>query len=250
MEPLFTISRRSFLTAFGAAVPLAACESVDPGVLNSLGGILQTAGPLSESEAAQGIRAALSNGVRSALSTVGHKGGYLDNPKIRIPLPQSLQKAQGVLATVGASGLLDQLQTRLNEGAELAAPKALDIFLGAVSQLTIPDAIQIVKGSNHAATEYLQRTTTPQLTEMFTPIMRSELNQTGAFSALDNLTNRLDKIPFAGNLVQTSQNDLVAYGVGKALDGVFYYIGQEEAAIRANPAKRTSEILRRVFGQS
>lgn len=245
MEPKFAISRRAFLTAFGTALPLAACESIDPSVLQ---GILQTTGPLTEGEAAQGIKQALSNGVMSALLTVGKPGGFWDNGKIRIPLPEGLQKAQNVLSKVGASGMLDQVQERLNAGAEQAAPKAKSIFLDAVTGLSIPDAIAIVQGGDHAATDYLQKTTTPKLTSLFTPIMRTQLQDTGAFRALDDVTARVNKIPFAGQLVQTSQNDLVRFGVEKGLDGVFYYIGQEEAAIRANPAKRTTEILRRVFG--
>lgn len=245
MGPKFAISRRAFLATFGSALPLAACESIDPSVLQ---GILQTAGPLTQGEAAQGIKQALSNGVLSALLTVGKPGGYWNNGKIRIPLPQSLQKAQNVLAKVGASGMLDEVQEKLNQGAEQAAPQAKSIFLDAVTGLSIPDAIAIVQGGEHAATDYLQNTTTPKLTALFTPIMKGQLRNTGAFQALDDVTARVNKIPFAGQLVQTSQNDLVSFGVEKGLDGVFYYIGQEEAAIRANPAKRTSEILRRVFG--
>jgi len=240
-------SRRSAIALLLGA-PLAACETLDPAILD---GILSVGGgALSQGEAAQGIRAALSNGVLSALGIVGRSGGFLNNNLIRIPLPKKLQDVQKIMASVGASGVLDDLQARLNHGAEKATPAAKNIFLNAVSDLSISDAISIVRGPKNAATQYLQGKTTPALTRLFTPIMDSALADAGAFQALDQVSSRLQSIPFAPKLASNAQKNLITHGVKYGLDGMFFYIGKEEAAIRQNPAKRTSEILRRVFGNA
>ncbi|MBL4617120.1 MAG: DUF4197 domain-containing protein [Robiginitomaculum sp.] len=238
-------TRRSALALLLGA-PVAACETIDPALLDAV--LAMGGSALTQGEAAQGIRAALSNGVLSALGIVGRSGGFLGNNLIRIPLPQKLQEVQRIMASVGASGMLDNLQTKLNHGAEKAAPVAKSIFMDAVADLSIADAIGIVRGSDNAATQYLQSKTTPALSRLFTPIMKRSLSGTGAFNALDDVTARLQSIPFAPNITRNAKNDLISHGVQYGLKGVFTYIGKEEAAIRQNPAKRSSEILRRVFG--
>ena len=116
---------------------------------------------ITEAEAAQGIRAALNNGVGSAISTVSKRNGFFSDPQIRIPLPGFLGRAQSTLSKIGMSGALDNLETQLNRGAEAAAPVARDIFMSAIRSLTIRDAIGIVRGPKDAATQYLRRTTRP-----------------------------------------------------------------------------------------
>jgi len=143
---------------------------------------------------------------------------------------------------------LVELQTQLNRGAEKAAPVAKDIFLGAVRGLTITDAFNILRGPETAATEYLKTNTTTQLTQLFSPIMENALNQTGALQLVDNVSSQLGSVPFAPNLGTNARIDLIEHGVDYGLRGVFHFIGEEEKAIRANPAKRTSNILKRVFG--
>ncbi len=238
-------TRRSVLALLLGA-PLAACETFDPEILDAV--MAMGGSSLTQGEAAEGIRAALSNGVLSALGIVGRSGGFLNNDLIRISLPQRLREVQKIMASIGASAMLDDLQAKLNHGAEKAAPKAKTIFMDAVADLSITDAIAIVRGPETAATLYLQEKTTPELSRLFTPVMKTALAGTGAFQALDAVTNRLQSVPFAPNLTQNAKNDLVSHGVKYGLKGVFTYIGKEEAAIRENPAKRTSEILRRVFG--
>jgi len=135
----------------------------------------------------------------------------------------------------------------LNRGAEKAAPVAKDIFLGAVRNLTITDAFNILRGPDTAATEFLRTNTTSQLTQLFSPIMENALGDTGALRIVDSLGSQLRSIPFGPNL-GNARNDLISHGVDFGLKGMFHFIGEEEKAIRANPAKRTSDILRRVFG--
>ena len=226
------------------SLPLAACETMDMGGLEGILG----SGVLSQADAAQGIRAALTNGILSALGIVGRDGGFLNDGQIHIPLPSALQDVQSVLSAVGAGGILNQLETQLNRGAEKAAPVAKDIFFDAINGLSIGDAIGIVRGPQNAATAYLQDKTTPRLTGLFTPIMENALAGTGALQLLDEATNSLRGIPFAPSLGANARTDLIAHGVNYGLTGVFHYVGKEEAAIRRDPAKRTSEILRRVFG--
>ena len=241
------MDRRSLLLAL-AATPLAACETLDPAIID---GILngQTGGlGLTAADVALGLKAALDNGVGNALSNVGVLDGFLGNDLIRIPLPNILQDVQSVLAPIGADKLLVELQTQLNRGAEKAAPIAADIFLDAVRGLTITDAFDILRGTETAATEFLQAKTTTRLSQLFEPIMESSLNQTGALRLVDSVSSQLKAVPFGPNLGVDARSDLINHGVDFGLKGVFHFIGEEEKAIRANPAKRTSEILRRVFG--
>jgi len=226
------------------SLPLSACETLDPAIMEGILG----SGVLSQADAAAGIRAALDNGILSALGIVGAKGGFLDDQIIHIPLPKSLQSVQSVMSSIGAGGLLNNLETQLNRGAEAAAPVAKDIFLGAIRDLTIQDAIGIVKGADNAATTYLQDKTTVGLTDLFSPIMENALGQTGALQLFDQVALAARNVPFAPQLGADAKRDLISHGVDYALGGVFHYVAVEEKAIRENPAKRTSEILRRVFG--
>ncbi|WDI30926.1 DUF4197 domain-containing protein [Hyphococcus flavus] len=237
------VPRRSFLALGGASI-LTGC--VTDGV--TFPSIPGSVGALSEADAAAGIRAALNNGVAQAISTIGVRNGFLRNPQIRIPLPGFLQDMQSSLSRFGLSGPLDTLETQLNRGAETAVPRARSIFVNAISSMNINDAIGVVRGGENAATNYLKNRTFTPLTNLFTPIMSNALQEAGAIRTFDSLTARLKSIPLAPQLGADAKNDLIRHGVQYGLDGMFLYIAKEEAAIRANPAKRTSEILRRVFG--
>lgn len=236
---------RRFVILGLAATPLSACETFDPSILDGLGGV---GGALTAGEVALGLKAALDNGVGNALTNVGVLNGFLGNDTVRIPLPKVLQDVQSYLAPIGADGMLVELQTQLNRGAEKAAPVAKNIFLDAIRGLTITDAFEILRGPDTAATEYLQGRTTSRLSQLFEPIMENALNQTGALRLVDDVSSQLKAVPFGPNLGADARTDLIDHGVDYGLRGVFHFIGEEEKAIRANPAKRTSEILRRVFG--
>jgi len=242
-EDVMTLDRRFILMGLSASV-LSACETLDPAIIDGILG----SGALSQADAAAGIRAALDNGVGNAIANVGVLDGFLGNSLVRIPLPKVLQDVQSFLAPIGADGLLVELQQQLNRGAEKAAPVAKDIFLGAIRDLTITDAINIVRGPDNAATQYLADRTTTKLAQLFSPIMETALNQTGALRLVDQVAGNLRNIPIAPQLGADARTDLIRHGVDYGLKGVFYFIGEEEKAIRENPVKRTSEILRRVFG--
>lgn len=238
---------RRFILAGLAATPLTACETVDANILNDILNGAGGYGDLTQADAAQGIRAALDKGIGTAIDTVRVPGGYLNNGTIRIPLPKELANVQNMLNQVGAGAILNDLETALNRGAEKAAPFAKDLFLDVISNLTISDAINIVRGPANAATDYLARRTMPRLVSLFSPVMTDALQGTGALQLFDQLSSNMRNIPFAPQLGADAKSGLIEHGVSKGLDGLFHYIGQQEAAIRANPAERTSEILRRVF---
>ena len=238
------LSRRKALLLLASAAALPACETLDPAVID---GILNTGGGLSQFEASQGIKAALDNGIGQAIATVGRENGFLGDSLIRIPLPKKLADVQSTLSQFGASGLLDELEVQLNRGAEKAAPAARDIFVSAVSGLSIQDAIGIVRGADNAATTYLKDATSGRLAQLFSPIFENALGQTGALRLVDQLDGQLSGLGVRG-LGASAKSDLIAHGVDFGLSGMFHYIGEEERLIRENPAKRTSEILRKVFG--
>lgn len=242
MTAIQTFDRRTLLVSL-SALPLAACETLDPAMIESILG----AGVLSQSEAAMGIRAALDNGVGNALSNLGQVGGYLDNAAVKIPLPKVLQDVQSYLAPIGADGLLVELQQQLNRGAEKAAPIARNIFIEAVRGLTITDAINIVRGPDTAATDYLRGRTTDSLTALFAPIMEDALADTGALRLVDDVERQVPLGLLGGSGVDL-KSDLIGHGVDYGLRGVFHFIAAEEKAIRSDPAARTSAILKRVFG--
>ncbi len=245
------LTRRGLM--LGVAAALGGCttaeqQAIIEGVLGGVGTTSSGGAGITQAQAAEGLRVALTNGVSAAVATVGRLGGYFNDPQIRIPLPGFLADAQSTLARVGLSGLLDEAEVQLNRAAEIAAPEARSIFVDAITSLTISDAIAIVRGSNTAATDYLERQSTPRLTQLFTPPMQSAVSASGLSRTLASIDSQLRSLPLAPQLGARAEADLVTHGVTFGLDGLFHYIGQEEAAIRANPAKRTSEILRVVFG--
>lgn len=250
-----TISRRTALATLTVGV-VAGCttaeqEAIFGAVLGSIGTTTGTGtgvGGLTSAEAAEGIRAALNQGIVAAVAQVGRRDGYFADRQIKIPLPPRLASAQSQLSAFGLSGLLDQMQLEINRGAEEAAPEARSIFASAIRSMTINDALGIVNGGPTSATTYFQNRTTSSLTRLFKPSIENALMRTGAIQTYDNILRSLEGIPLAPQMGTDARNDLIDHGVEKGLGGLFFYVAREEEAIRTNPAKRTSEILRRVFG--
>ena len=243
------LSRRHTLLGLGSLAALPACETLDPAVLDGiLGGTTGAGFGLSQADAALGIKTALNNGIGNAVGTIGILDGFWANNLIQIPLPSQLQSVQSTLSRFGAGGLFNELHQQLNRGAEKAVPVAKDIFVSAVSSLSIADAINIVRGPETAATDFLKGATQTKLTTAFTPIMETALADTGALRLVGQVEQSLSNLPLQVAGLNNVRGDLISHGVSKGLDGVFYYIGEEEKAIRADPVKRTSDILRRVFG--
>lgn len=199
---------------------------------------------LSNTQITAGLKDALKVGTQTVVKQLGKDGGFNLDPQIRIPLPAPIAKADTMLKKFGMGALTSDLETRMNRAAEIAAPKAGALFVNAVQKMTIADAQAILTGPQDSATQYLRQAMGPDLAKQLQPIISKSLADAGAVKAYDALTTQYAKIPLASSL-KTNMND---YVTNKAIDGIFYYVAQEEAAIRANPAKRTTDILKTVFG--
>lgn len=198
---------------------------------------------LSNNKIGLGLREALEIGTKKVVGQLGVQNGFNLDPKIHIPLPKTLARVDSALSAIGMNGLTDDLELRINRAAEIATPKAKALFITAIKQMTIKDARQILSGPKDAATQYLRRTMGTGLEKEMQPLVQQALASAGAFQAYDSVIGRYDQIPFMPD-VKADIND---YVIEKAMDGIFYYVGQEEAAIRENPAKRTTQLLKAVF---
>ena len=250
-----TPSRRSILVTLFSAIPFSAFAQgsiLDQGlgILNQAQGSRSRSAPagasLSQNQIGLGLKDALKVASQRVIDRVGKTDGFNADPAIRIPLPDQLQSVQGALRSVGLGALLDDLQLKMNRGAEQAAPKALDIFVDAATNMSFTDARMILTGPQDSATQYFKRTTSNQLATSFRPIVDSSLSGVGAVTALRSVQTRAATIPFVGQAI--GNFNLTDFTVGKALDGVFHYLAVEETAIRTNPVARTTNLLRQIFG--
>lgn len=203
-----------------------------------------TAGNLSTDKIAAGLKEALKVSTANAVAKTGKPGGFLNNPDIKIPLPGRMQNVSKELRLIGMGSALDDLDVGMNRAAEQAAPLAKQIFLNSLSKMTISDARNILTGGDTSATEYFKRTSTPDLTTAFKPIVHAQMQKVGVVRQYDQLTSN----PMASQLLQTKGFDLDNYVVGKSLDGLFFMLGQEEKQIRKDPAAQVTPILKEVFG--
>lgn len=209
---------------------------------SALGG--SESGPLSGDEITRGLKEALVTGSGIVVSQLGQADGFSGDPAIRIPLPESLQKARELASRVGLEGSFDDLELKLNRAAEQATPKAKKLFLSAIRDMSVDDAKGILQGPDNAATEYFRQKTGDSLKAQMRPIVDQALAQVGAVNSFNQLLAQYNKIPLAPRV----DADLTGHVVDEGSDGIFYYLAEEEKSIRENPLKRTSEILQRVFG--
>jgi hypothetical protein len=199
---------------------------------------------LSKSDVSSGLKEALTVATDTVARRIGAKNGYFGDSQIRIPLPGVLGDAQKRLKPFGMSGPLDDLQLRMNRAAETATPTARKLVVDAVKSMTIEDAVGILRGNDTAATDYLRRKTEPSLRRAFRPYVDKELTTSGALTALDGAIAKYG----AGVAPADTHGWLADHAVTGALDGLFYYVAREEQAIRHDPVKRTTDLLKRVFG--
>lgn len=195
-------------------------------------------------QVAAGLKEALRVGSDSVVGQLGQLDGFNADPAIHIPLPKSFKTVQSTLKPLGMSYLLDDLELKLNRAAEQATPKAKALFLSAIEGMTLDDVMGIYNGPQDAATRYFQKKMSPQLAEEMKPIVDQALNQAGAVQAYDNVMGQYKTVPFVPDV----KADLTGYVIDQGMNGIFHYLAQEEAAIRQNPVKRTTELLRTVFG--
>lgn len=217
-------------------------EVMDNGSLTQAGDAVG----LSSDDIARGLKEALGKGAQSAVERLGKPDGFLDNVDVKIPMPQHLSMIEKGLRTIGQDERADQFIESMNRAAERAVPEAAAVFGDAISGMSIDDAKGILKGGDNAATEYLKRSSGDQLKEKFRPLVDAAVREVGVTQQYQAM---VDKASFASALVDTDKLDLGNYVTDKALDGVFFMVGEEERKIRANPAARTTELLKKVFAK-
>jgi Protein of unknown function (DUF4197) len=203
------------------------------------------AGALGDVKIGQALKEALQVGTENAVKLTGRTDGYFKNAAIKILLPDRLKSLEQGLRVVGFGPQVDELVLGMNRAAEQAAPGAKQIFFDAIGEMTIDDAQHILNGPATAATDYFKGKTTPKLTTAFRPVVEKSMSQVGVTQRYEDLLGRAKTIPF----LNAEQYDLDGYVVGKALDGLFHVVGEEEQKIRANPAARVTDLLREVFGR-
>ena len=226
-------------------IALSGCSSTQINqTLGEVNKALELEQPLTTGDVAEGLKEALIKGISSGSDIASQLDGYFKNPEIKIPFPPEVKKVEDKLRQLGFNNEVDRFVLTLNRGAEDAAKEAKPIFIAAIKSMTIQDAWGILKGEPDAATQYLKRTTSGQLKEKFKPVIQGALNKTSATKYYGDIVNKYNQIPF----VQDVNPNLDEYATDKAMEGLFIMIAKEELSIRKNPAARTTELLKRVFG--
>ncbi len=201
-------------------------------------------GNLTKGDVSLGLKEALSQAGSLATKRLSAKDGFMGDPAVRIPLPGLLGDAHKRLAPFGMAGPLDDLQKKVNRAAEASAPIAGKLVADAVKNITFDDAMTILRGGDTAATDYLKRKTEAGLRKSLQPQFKEALATSGALVALDSAVSKYG----AGMVKSDTKTWLADEATTGAVKGLFYYLAREEQAIRRDPVKRTSDILRKVFG--
>jgi hypothetical protein len=195
--------------------------------------------------ATDGLKEALHHGLDRAVTALAQENGYFGNVRVKIPMPEELRKLEKGLRRIGKDKTADEFILSLNRAAEAAAPKARAIFGNALKTMTVQDALGIVKGEANAATTFFRKTSEGELMDTFRPIVKNATDKVGVTRRYKELVT---KYSWVAKLTDSDRLDLDRYVTQKALDGLFLLIEDEERRIRADPVARTSELLRKVFG--
>ncbi|HLL44556.1 MAG TPA: DUF4197 domain-containing protein [Segetibacter sp.] len=235
--------KRRILLAVIVFITLTGCDTARQ-VLEGVNSTYGTgAAGLSTTEIISGLKQALTIGTQNSTSQLSALDGFFKNAAIKILLPEDAKKVESTLRSLGMGSMVDKAILSMNRAAEEAAKGAGTIFINSVKQMTITDAVNILKGGDFAATNYFKEKTTAELTQKFKPVIEKALNNVNATKYWSDVTTVYNN--FSRNKVST---DLNAYVTQKAMDGIFLQVGLEEQKIRKNPVARTTELLKKVFG--
>ena len=233
------------LIAISLFIPLVSCSQID---FNKIGKQINkqvnTKKPLSNEEIIAGLKEALNVGSNNASAAASKTDGYFKHPVIKIPFPPEAKEVESKLRSIGMGKQVDEFVMTMNRAAEEAAKKAAPVFVDAVKQMTITDGLNILKGSDTAATSYLKKTTTPRLHDDFKPVIKTATQKVEVTKYWTPLITAYNRIPFVTHM----NPDLDEYITQRALSGMFYLVSQEETKIRKDPAARVTDILKKVFG--
>lgn len=247
---------KTWILAFLAMAVLPGCQTsgtlggeVSRSVQDIMGGISfdwpSSANSLSSAEVTAAFRQALQMGAGAVSGRLGQVDGFRLDSFAHIPLPGKMADVQSQLKKIGLSAPLDDLELRLNRGAEAAMPHVKDVFWQAITQMTFQDVMQIYNGAPNAATTYFQRTASATLAEKIRPVAQEAITRAGVFDAYRLAVARQPLL----SALPDPQASLTNYVTDKSLSAVFHYLAEEEAAIRQNPVRQTTELLKKVFGQ-
>jgi hypothetical protein len=199
---------------------------------------------ISNQDAVAGLREALQKGADNAVGKLGKTDGFFGNPQVKIPLPASLQKVDGLLRSFGMGKYADELVLTMNRAAEAAVPEAKTLLINAIKGMSVQDAKGILTGGNTAATEFFRRTTSQPLRAKFLPIVKQATSKVKLADKYDQFAGQAGKM----GLIDEKDANLENYITQRALDGLFLMMAEEEKAIRADPVGQTSKLLSKVFG--
>lgn len=220
---------------------------------------------ISDSTVSSGLKEALKVGVDYAVKNLSANNGYLNNSLVKIPLPENLQKVEGLIRKAGGDKVANDLINSMNSAATKAAPKTAEIFVDAIDKMSLEDAQKILNGGESAATDYFKNNTTTSLKKMIAPIVQETMKENQVAGYYDTFNGYYKQYgkglvdnSSVGNLAKSfgvdsylpgsSEQNLDEYVTEKAIDGLFKMIGQKEASIRSNPVEQTTSILKQVFG--
>ena len=215
-------------------------------ILNSIGKSSVSGKTLSNDDIINGLKEALSVGAENTSKSLNKTDGFFKNAALKILMPAEAQKAEKTLRQFGMGAMVDKAILSMNRAAEDAAGGISTIFINAIKQMTVTDGLKILRGGDFAATDYLKKTTTLELTEKMRPVIEASLSKVNATNYWKDVFTTYNKLSFSKQPVNT---DLSSYVTEKSMTGIFYSIGEEEQKIRKDPAAQVTDLLKKVFGK-
>ena len=207
----------------------------------------ERSGGLTNADVVAGLKEALTTGAEHSVDLASVTDGFWKNDRLRIPFPPEAIKVKNTLLGLGMNAQVEKFELTMNRAAETAAKEAVPVFVNAIKGMSVADGFAILKGGDHAATNFLKEKTTAELTMKFRPIVENATKQVALTSYWTPLAAAYNKASmFTGG--QAVDPDLDAYVTQKAIDGLFVLVADEEQKIRQDPMARTTDLLRRVFG--
>jgi Protein of unknown function (DUF4197) len=234
-----------------ALAPFAGAQSLGDQLKDSLRGNRRNSAGVSESDAAGGIKEALAQGVDRAVRQLGKPDGFFRDQAVKILVPEKVRKLADLARQLGAGKRVDAFELSMNRAAEKAVPAAADILSNAVRQMTLQDAIGLVRGGETSGTDFFRRTSEEKLYTAFRPIVEKQTAAVGVTQKYKDFTKKAGGSALGAALLGSDSGgnlDLDEYVTREAIDGLFHVIAEQEKQIRRNPGSRTTDLLRRVFG--
>jgi len=208
------------------------------------GGTGSKGSSLNSQDIVAGLKQALTLGAEKSAERLSAANGFLDDKAVEILMPEQAKKVEQTLRSMGMGKLVDDAIVSMNHAAEDASKSAAPIFVNAIKSMTITDGVNILNGPDTAATAFLRHSASPELTKAYTPVIDSALQRTGATKYWKDVFDAYNQIPFVSKV----DPDLSSYVTQKAINGIFFYVAQEEMLIRKDPAAQVTDLLKKVFG--